>query len=254
MSQLSISNRWAGRSPIIGVTTYSRNELGHFQLPSAYVDAIRAAGGVPILLSPGESNLPTLLPLLDGLVFSGGGDIEPEAYGGSHHHTVYAVDPERDEFDLSLAKLALAQQFPILGICRGMQVLNVVGGGNLVVHIPEHYGSEILHRTEHPRHPVEHLVQIQAESRLAQILDQTEVNIVSWHHQAVQTVATHWQVVAASADGVIEAIEHQSHPWAIAVQWHPEMSAETPWHQRLFAALVKAAGEHYLSTAISANR
>jgi putative glutamine amidotransferase len=177
------------QSPIIGVTTYSRNELGSFHLPSAYLDAVRAAGGVPILLTPGESDLARLLNVLDGIVFSGGGDIEPEQYGGQPHHTVYAVDPERDEFDLALAKLALQSNLPILAICRGMQVLNVAAGGTLVAHICDRYGTEILHRTEQPRHPVEHVVQVQPASRLAKILGQTELPIVSWHHQAVDRLA-----------------------------------------------------------------
>jgi putative glutamine amidotransferase len=233
-----------GSSPIIGITTYSRNELGNFYLPSAYLDAVRAAGGVPVLLTPGESDLPSLLGLLNGIVFSGGGDIEPEQYGGQHHHTVYAIDPERDEFDLALASLALQGSLPILGICRGMQVLNVAAGGNLVVHVGDRYGSQILHRTEQPRHPVEHVVQVEPASRLATILDQTEMPIVSWHHQAVDRLAAGWQVVASAADGVVEAMEHQHHPWAIALQWHPELSAEAPWHQRLFEALIDAAGQH----------
>ncbi len=233
----------AKQSPIIGVTTYSRNEVGNFHLPSAYLDPVRAAGGVPILLTPGESDLARLLNVLDGIVFSGGGDIEPEQYGGQPHHAVYAVDPERDEFDLALAKLVLQSNLPILGICRGMQVLNVASGGNLVVHICDRYGTEILHRTEQPRHPVEHVVQVQPASRLAKILGQTEMPIVSWHHQAVDRLAAGWQVVASAADGVIEAIEHQHHPWAIALQWHPELSAEAPWHQRLFQALVDAAAQ-----------
>jgi putative glutamine amidotransferase len=233
------------RSPMIGVTTYSRNESGSFHIPSGYIDAIRAAGGLPILLAPGELNLPALVQQLDGLVLSGGGDIDPEIYGGRHHHSVYAVDPERDDFDLGIARLALQHNVPTLGICRGMQVLNVATGGNLVVHVPDHYGTSVLHRTETPRHPVEHEVQVESASRLAQILESEQMNIVSWHHQAVDTVSPEWRAVAWAPDGLIEAIEHQVHPWAIALQWHPEMSAEAPWHQRLFQALV-AASEHFV--------
>jgi putative glutamine amidotransferase len=228
-------------APIIGVTTYSRNEGGQFHVPCAYLDALRIAGAVPVALTPGESDLDSLLSALDGLLLSGGGDIEPALYDGQPHHTVYAVDPERDEFELKLAELSLAQNLPVLGVCRGMQVLNVVSGGDLVLHIPDVYGDDVLHRTEHPRQHVEHPVLVTAGSRLAEIFQQTEVSVVSWHHQAIQNLAEGWQGVAYAPDGVLEAMEHASHHWAIAVQWHPELSSNTCWHQQLFTSLVKAA-------------
>jgi putative glutamine amidotransferase len=229
------------RPPIIGVTTYSRNEGGQFYLHCAYLDALRAAGGVPLLLPPGETAISAILEILDGLVLSGGGDIEPAVYAGDPHHTVYAVDPERDDFELVLARQSLDLEIPILGICRGMQILNVASGGNLVTHVPDIYGCDILHRTESPRQPVEHGVTICSNSRLGKILCHTEVDVVSWHHQAICTLATNWQGVAHAPDGVLEAMEHSSHPWAIALQWHPELSATTPWHQKLFQAFVEAA-------------
>jgi putative glutamine amidotransferase len=232
-------------APIIGVTTYSRNEGGQFHVPCAYLDALRTAGAVPIALTPGESDLDSLLTVLDGLLLSGGGDIEPALYDGEPHHTVYAVDPERDEFELSLAQQCLNLHLPVLGVCRGLQILNVVCGGSLVLHIPDQYGDEVLHRTEHPRQPVEHPVQVNTDSRLAEIFQETHVNVVSWHHQSIQTLAEGWLGVAYAPDGVMEAIEHCSHPWAIAVQWHPELSATTCQHQQqLFASLVSAARKY----------
>jgi putative glutamine amidotransferase len=227
--------------PIIGITTYSRSESGEFTLPGAYVDAIQAAGGVPILFPPNQPEPARLLEIIDGLVFSGGGDIAPEAYGGSHHPTIYMVDAERDEFELTLAKQAMASKIPILGICRGMQILTVASGGALITHVPEVYGDQIHHRLDHPRRPIEHPVQINPQSRLGEWLG-TELTVVSWHHQAVQTVPEGWRQVAQAADGLVEAIEHLHHPWLIAVQWHPELSSVESIHPRLFAALVKAAG------------
>lgn len=229
------------RSPIIGITTHSRNEAGDLCLPGTYVDAIQAAGGTPILLPPNQPDPACLLDILDGLVFSGGGDINPMLYHGESHPTIYAVDPDRDEFELTLAKLALTREIPVLGICRGMQMLNVASGGDLIAHVPEVYGEEIEHRLDHPRRPTQHEVSIEPNSRLATILGTAEAEIVSWHHQAVQTFPSVWQVVAHASDGLVEALEHRQHPWMVALQWHPEMSSQDPAHQRLFQAFVEAA-------------
>ncbi|KAM3102538.1 gamma-glutamyl-gamma-aminobutyrate hydrolase family protein [Phormidesmis sp. 146-12] len=226
-------------SPIIGITTHSRNEAGELCLPGTYVDAVQLAGGSPILLPPNQPD--QILNILDGLIFTGGGDINPALYGGEAHPTIYAVDPDRDEFELALAKVALTTQIPILGICRGMQVLNVATGGDLVPHVPDVYGDAIAHRLDHPRRPTQHEVQVFPNSRLAQILGAETVSIVTWHHQAVRTFSADWRLAAQASDGLVEALEHQYHPWAIGLQWHPEMSAQDPAHLKLFQALVKAA-------------
>ncbi|UBF27425.1 gamma-glutamyl-gamma-aminobutyrate hydrolase family protein [Kovacikia minuta CCNUW1] len=231
------------RLPIIGITTYSRNEAGEFQLPGAYVDSVQQAGGIPILLPPNQPDPAQILEIVDGLIFSGGGDINPELYGGSHHSTIYLVDSERDDFELVLAKQALAANTPTLGICRGMQMLSVASGAELVTHVPEVYGETISHRLDHPRRPTPHEVQVQPESRLAAILRETEITVISWHHQAVKTVPDTWEIVAHAPDGLVEALVHRHHPWMVSVQWHPELSPEDPVHQRLFQALVRAAGD-----------
>jgi len=229
--------------PVIGITTYSRSEAGEFTLPGSYVDAVQQAGGSPVLLPPNQPDPARLLEVLDGLVFAGGGDIDPELYGGNHHHTVYLVDEERDGFELALARQALMQEIPTLGICRGMQVLSVASGADLITHVPEVYGTQVAHRLDNPRRPIPHAVQVQTESRLAGILGATEITVVSWHHQAVKTVPDCWQVVAHASDGLVEALEHRHHPWMVAVQWHPELSPEEVVHQRLFKSLIRAAGE-----------
>jgi putative glutamine amidotransferase len=230
------------KRPVIGITTYSRSEAGEFTLPGAYVDAVELVGGVPILLPPNQPEPARILDIVDGLVFAGGGDIDPEVYGGAHHHTIYLVDAERDEFELELARQALQTTIPVLGICRGMQILSVATGATLVTHVPETYGDQIAHRLDHPRRPIAHPVQVQTGSRLADMVGSPEINVVSWHHQAVQTIPDCWQVVAHAADGLVEALEHRFHPWILAVQWHPELSPEDPQQQRLFQALVEAAG------------
>ncbi|MBD2612346.1 MAG: gamma-glutamyl-gamma-aminobutyrate hydrolase family protein [Nostoc sp. ZfuVER08] len=233
------------RKALIGITTYGRQATLPFSVSSEYIDAVRAAGGIPILLPPGEMEPATLLDCLDGLIISGGGDINPVCYNGFAHPSIYAVDSERDAFELQLAKFALERHLPILGICRGLQILMVTCGGTLIPHIPDVYGTSPLHRLEPEpgrRLPTEHLVKIDVESCLANCLQNSHLSVVSWHHQAVDKVPSGWRVVGhALDDGVIEAVEHEDHPWAIGVQWHPELSTLDPSNQRLFQALVQAA-------------
>lgn len=231
------------KPPIIGITTYSRSEAGEFTIPATYVDAVQLAGGSPILLPPNQPDPARVLDIVDGLVFAGGGDIEPEKYGGEHHHSIYLVDEERDDFELALAIAALSAQTPVLGICRGMQILSVATGAELITHVPDVYGEQVDHRLDHPRRPTKHPIQIQSESWLASIMQETEVTVVSWHHQAVKAVPSGWRPVAWAADGLVEALERENHPWMLAVQWHPELSPTDLAHQRLFQALVQAASQ-----------
>jgi len=235
-------------NPVIGITMYGKNAAGDYSLQSAYVLAIRKAGGIPLLLPPGELHPQILLAKIDGLILAGGGDIEPDIYNGELHEAVYAVDPERDCFEIELAKLALSQNMPILGICRGLQVLNVVEGGNLVAHVPDQFGTAIAHRHESDKSleskGTVHEVAVKPYSKVAialGLLAVTTTEVTSWHHQAVLNVAPNWQIVAEAPDGVIEAIEHKTHPWAIAVQWHPELASNDLRQQGLFQALVQAA-------------
>lgn len=223
--------------PLIGITCASQRDTGNFYLPSAYVNAVRLAGGLPILLPPGEPNPAAILERIDGIIFSGGGDINPAVYNGSLHPTIYNIDPLRDDFELALAKLVLNTEMPVLGICRGLEVLVVASGGDLIPHVPDEFGESVIHRLEQLR-PAEHRVQITCGSCLGKIIGKTDVNIVSWHHQAVRNTPKGWRVTAHASDGVIEALEHEQHPWAIAVQWHPELSIDDPDQQSLFRAFV----------------
>ncbi|MGF1938342.1 MAG: gamma-glutamyl-gamma-aminobutyrate hydrolase family protein [Nostoc sp. ChiQUE02] len=146
---------------------------------------------------------------------------------------------------MQFGKFVLERHLPILGICRGLQILIVAYGGTLIPHIPDVYDTSALYRLEPGpgrRLPTEHLVRIDVESLLADCLQNSRISVVSWHHQAVEKVPPGWRVVAhAWDDGVIEAVEHEHHPWAIGVQWHPELSILDPNHQRVFLALVQAA-------------
>lgn len=228
-------------SPLIGLTTYGRSADNRYALPAEYVDSVRRAGGIPVLLAPGESNWEVLLDRLAGFVLTGGGDIDPSAYGGARHTTNYGIDNERDAQELAIARCLIDHAVPTLGICRGAQILNVVEGGSLIEHIPEEVGESVLHRAL-PREATPHAIRIRPESRLMQVLARDEFEAMSWHHQAPRRIAPSLQVAASAPDGIVEAIEMAGHPWLIGVQWHPELTAASdPLQQRLFDALVAAA-------------
>lgn len=236
--------------PIIGLTTYGRAEMKvpsehydeHFVLPALYVDAVRRAGGVPVLLPPGESDLEAILAAVDGVIVTGGGDVLPSAYDGdSQHPALEGMDPERDRSELTLLRLLSDESdTPTLCICRGMQAANVALGGSLYEHIPD-VQSEDIHRSEDGGWAIQPL-QVEADSQLARIMAEREVSTYSGHHQAVDRVADPLRVVGQASDGIIEALEHSEHPWFVAVQWHPECSAASdPSQQRIFDELVAAA-------------
>jgi len=228
-------------SPLIGITTYGRGEKNRFMLPGEYIDSVRRAGGIPLLVPPGDERLDEILKILDAVIFTGGGDLDPALYGGSHHETVYMVDPERDGTELDLANRVFDMELPTLAICRGAQILNVCEGGTLIEHLPDEVGEIVAHRAP-PREPIHHMVRVEKDSELADILGATEFSCASWHHQAIRDVAPGFQVVAHAPDGTIEGLEMRSHRWLYAVQWHPELTAaEDPVQQRLFDALVEAA-------------
>jgi putative glutamine amidotransferase len=228
--------------PVIGITTNGRDKENRFTLPAEYIDAVRRAGASTVLLAPGESGLDSWLEMIDGLILTGGGDIEPTVYGGRHHETVYMVDPERDRSELELTRRVVALNLPILGICRGAQVINVALGGTLWEHLPDWVGDKVPHRAPE-RKSIPHSIRVEADSGLAKILGTFEFSSASWHHQAIREPAPGLEVVARAPDGVVEAVEKPDHSWLYAVQWHPELTvAEDPVQQRLFSALVEAAG------------
>lgn len=226
-------------SPRIGITTYARagDERPSFSIPVSYVEAVAAAGGVPVLLPP-LAAIEVVLDGIDGLVFPGGGDIGPAHYGGDEHDENYDVCAERDGFEIDLVRAALARtSLPVLCICRGMQVLNVALGGDLIAHLPEVVGHEIAHRAPGLR-PAPHDVTVTRGSRVHAAHDAREMPIQSIHHQGVGAVGRDLEVSARSADGVIEALESTVHPFALGLQWHPELSAEGSAARRIFDALV----------------
>ena len=227
-------------SPLIALTTYPAGEDGRVSLPFAYVEAVRRAGGRPVLVAPGAPDPEKLLHRVDGLVLTGGGDIEPSRWGGPDHRAIYATNPARDELEMALARAAVADDLPLLAICRGHQVLNVALGGTLHAHIPDHVGGAVQHRLP-PRDAVPHGVRVDPDSKLAATLGCLECEPMSWHHQAVDELGRDLRPVAWASDGIVEASEHQHHPFLVSVQWHPELTADVdPAQQKLFDALVEA--------------
>jgi putative glutamine amidotransferase len=236
-----------GSTPILGITTYAPREgLARFHLPVEYVEAVRRAGAMVWLIPPGEPHLPELVARLDGLVLSGGGDLDPAHYGGATDHPeLYGVHRERDATELALARAAFDRKLPTLGICRGCQVVNVAFGGSLIEHLPDEVGHELAHRGEGPGTSKLHEVDIARGSRLLSIVGRERPSTASSHHQALRRVAGGFTVSAHAPDGTIEAVERRDHPFYLAVQWHPEeTAAEDPGQQRLFDALAAAALVH----------
>jgi putative glutamine amidotransferase len=208
-------------------------------VPADYVRAVSAAGGAPVLVPPGTS-LPETLDLVDGLVFSGGSDLDPSLYSADAHPETSGVIRERDEFELDLMRAALERDVPMLAICRGSQVLNVALGGDLEQHVPDRVGTE-LHR-EVPGVFSEHDVAVVGGTRLASILGDRH-DVKSHHHQGFGSLGSGLREAARAPDGTLEALEDPSRRFTLGVLWHPEAGED----RALFEALVAEAAAYRAS-------
>jgi len=233
--------------PLIGLSTSVTIEgtPERAYLNVAYLHAVQQAGGVPVLLPPhlDAGARAALLDRLDGLVLSGGGDIDPARYGETRHPRTADVSPERDELELSLVHRALERATPLLAICRGIQVLNVALGGTLYQDLPDDPGGPIAHAQAEPRPRATHLVKVMAEgTRLGAIVSDAELAVNSFHHQGLCRLGDGLREVAWAADGLVEAVELTGDRFVVGVQWHPEdLVGHDPAARRLFAAVVDAA-------------
>jgi putative glutamine amidotransferase len=231
---------------LIGITSFKTQNIYGYPMNavmSAYIQAVARAGGLPLLIPLGleEAAYQALFARLDGILFTGGGDIQPDLYGGQEHSKVGDVDADRDRVELWLAKQVVEQDKPFLGICRGFQVLNVALGGSLYEDILDQKEGALKHDyyPDLPRNLLAHGVEIAEGSRLANILGLTSTQVNSLHHQGVRQLASRLSATAHAPDGMLEAYELPAHRFGLAVQWHPEWLQEHEPMRKLFSAFVE---------------
>ena len=226
--------------PVIGITSYAQTaRWGAWELPAAlipldYVESVERAGGRPLVIPPSEEGLDETLDVLDGIVFSGGADIDPAAYGAEPHPATDVPQARRDRSELALLAAALERDMPVLAICRGSQLLNIARGGDLVQHLPDEVGHD-----EHKVTPgvfSEHEIEVLEGTRLRAIVGQRAA-VKSSHHQGLGRVGDGLVAVARAEDGTLEALEDPAKRFAVGVLWHPEAVEDAA----LFTALVEEA-------------
>jgi gamma-glutamyl-gamma-aminobutyrate hydrolase PuuD len=204
-------------------------------VPADYIHATANAGGIPVVLSPVVGIADALVERIDGLMLTGGADVDASLFGADRHPKSQRPDRARDEFEIALLDAAVAKGIPVLAICRGIQVLNVRRGGSLHQHLPD-----VVANDEHM--PVvgaygHHQVRIDPKTRLGAIIGRTDVSVPTHHHQAVDRIGSGLVATAWAADGTVEALEDPAYPFLVAVQWHPEVGDDSS----LFESLVEAA-------------
>jgi putative glutamine amidotransferase len=216
---------------------------------SDYLSALRRAGAEVRELSPERDPLPRALDACDGVLLTGGVDVDPAEYGDPERHPTTEVDPVRDAYELAIAREALARDLPLFAICRGVQVLNVAAGGTLIQDLPSQHGTAVAHTQDATPQTIAHAVSVLPGTRLAGLLTDRldaggRVDVNSRHHQSIKTTAPGFVVSATAPDDVIEAIERPDAMFCVGVQWHPENFWQTGDFAALFAALVRAANEY----------
>ena len=234
--------------PLIGITTnQSRNASGQptVMLMQSYVNAVIQAGGVPVLIPSliSEDGWETAYSRLDGILFSGGGDIGLEFSPGEPHPRIDDVDLARDSIELNMVRAAASDGKPFLGICRGCQVVNVALGGTLYTHIPDQLPNALDHSYPgNMRTVLVHEIKIDEGTRVADIFGEPIIRVNSLHHQGLKDIAPSLRVAGQAPDGLVEAIELPDHPFGIAVQWHPEWLMDQQGTRNLFTKFVEIAG------------
>jgi putative glutamine amidotransferase len=230
--------------PVIGITTYvTPAKWGYWELEAAliphdYVRAVEESGGRALLVPPSDNGIEETLDAVDAIVFSGGSDLDPAHYGAEAHPETFGIHEERDRAELELMKAALERDMPVLAICRGIQVMNVARGGNLIQHLPDIVGHE-GHKNDPPGEFIDHDVAIEPDTTLAKILGDRHP-VKSHHHQGLDAVGEGLRVTAHAEDGSIEGIEDPQHRFALGVLWHPEAGED----RKLFEALVEQARDY----------
>lgn len=234
--------------PLIGITVYSGRNASALPIAAvqtAYVNAIRQAGGLPLLVPNqlSQTEWTEVYPHLRGILFTGGGDLRTSLFNGVDHPRVDEVDDERDALELPLLRAAATGGKPFLGICRGLQLINVAMGGTLYTHIADQHPGALRHDLypEIPRTYLAHPVRVEEGSRIGEILGDPLLQVNSLHHQGIKDLPPGLRGVAFAPDGIVEAVELPDHPFGLAVQWHPEWLTDQAAMRRLFSAFVEAA-------------
>ena len=234
----------ADARPVVGITTYLTParwgvwEMAAALIPYDYVRAVEQAGARALLVPPSEDGVEETLDAVDGLIFSGGSDLDPELYGQEAHPETDGIVRERDRAEFLLLQAALARDMPVLAICRGSQVLNVARGGDLVQHLPDVVGDEKHKHT--PGAWADHDVEIDASTRLGELLGGDRAPVKSHHHQGFGRVGDGLRVAARADDGTVEALEDPDARFAVGVLWHPEAGED----RKLFEGLVREAAAY----------
>jgi len=235
--------------PLIGITTFqSTNVHGHptVVLMQSYIRAIMQAGGVPVLIPSmvAEDGWDALYARLDGVLFSGGGDIALDYSPGDPHPRINEVELERDTVEFKLVHASASDGKPFLGICRGCQVLNVALGGTLYTHLPDQLPGALDHSYPgNKRTVLVHDVKVEEGTRIAEIMGEPILKVNSLHHQGLKDIAPSLRVTGHAPDGLVEAVELPDHPFGIAVQWHPEWLTDQEPTRNLFRKFVEVAGK-----------
>lgn len=234
-------------TPLIGITTFrtlSRNNFPTIGVNEAYVQAVSQAGGTPVLIPLGlpEPTLVELMPHLDGIIFTGGGDVHPARYGNQPHPLVNSVDEDRDRVEIALFRAAYDRRMPFLGICRGLQLVNVALGGSLYEDLLAQNPQSIKHDffSDKPPDYLAHPITVEQDTRLAGILGATSLEVNSLHHQGIRRLAAGLRAIAHAPDGLIEAVQVNDYPFGLAVQWHPEWMQAHLAMRAVFSKFVRA--------------
>jgi putative glutamine amidotransferase len=232
--------------PLIGIGSdvlHKQGERDRAFVYTTYIESLKRAGAVPVLIPPQPENAADVIEGLDGILLAGGDDCDPAEYGEEKHSSSELMDPRRQKSDLGLAKLARERGIPTLGVCLGVQVMNVAAGGTLIQDINSAMQTEIEHASD-PSDRGRHGVIIEQGTRLSQILGDRELDVNSSHHQAIRDLGDGLRVTAHAPDGVIEGLEDPRHPFYVGVQWHPEDMPGERSAEVLFGAFVDAARQH----------
>ena len=231
------------KRPVIGITIDTSEREGYYESPASYAKAVERAGGLPLLLpyQTDHALIPQFVDLIDGMLFSGGDDLDPALYGEARHPKAVPIDPARQSFELALLAEVERRRVPALGVCLGSQLMNVYRGGSLIQFLPDADRPDPLEHRKVGTELKRHAVTLDVDSQIGRAIGKPEISVNTYHKQAARTVGRGLRVVATAPDGVIEGFEDPTFPLFAAVQWHPERLHDEPEHLAPFKLLVDVA-------------